>query len=96
MTIRLGFLVVMSKLNEDIIARLDLGEHLVPSSLVDETLRGAAVDGVVVNNDVIVEILLEHHAPTAFLLATGGVLVGHGGVAYHEHGEIVFFVERHA
>ena len=96
MTIRLGFLVVMSKQNEDIIARLDLGEHLVPAAFINKTLGRATVDGVVVNNDVIVEILLEHHAPTAFLFATGGVLVGHGGVAYHEHGEIVFFVERHA
>ena len=95
MALWLGFLVVMSKLDEDVVAGLNFVEHLVPTAFVDETLGGAAVDGMVIHYDMGVEILLEHHTPTAFLFASGGVFVGHGGVAYHEHGEIGFIVERH-
>ena len=42
--IGLGFLVVMAKLDEDVVAWFDLGEHLVPAAFVDETL--GVCDGI--------------------------------------------------
>ena len=83
----LGLLVVVSELDDDVVARLDLGHHTFPSAFVDEREAGASVHGVVVDADALgVEELAQHHAPAPLLLAAGGVLVGHGRVAYHEDG----------
>ena len=85
MPVGLGLLVVMSELDDDIVAGLHLLEHLVPAALVDEALRGAAVDGMVVDGDhLLVEVLLQHHRPAALLFATSGILVGCGRIAYHK------------
>ena len=56
MAVGLGLLVVVSELDNYEVARLHLLQHLVPASLVDERERGAAIHGVVVNDDVVVEV----------------------------------------
>ena len=85
-TIRLCLLVVMTELDDDIITGLYKRHHLFPSTLVNETLGGAAIDGMVINHDMIVKIALQSHCPTSFLLTTGDVLVGSGRVTYNEDG----------
>ena len=38
MAIGLRFLVIMTKLDNDVVTRLNLVEHLLPAALIDETL----------------------------------------------------------
>ena len=58
MTITLGLLVIMSKLDDDIIARTDFLQHLLPTALVIERQRGATIDSMVVNTDRVSEVTL--------------------------------------
>ena len=43
---------------------------VLPTSLVNEALRTATVHSMVVYEDIVVEISLKGHRPTAFLLTT--------------------------
>ena len=81
MTISTGFLVVMTKLDNDVVARLQALEHLIPTPLTDKGERRATVDSVVIDKDVIVEIALKSHAPAALLFAFRDILIGSGRVA---------------
>ena len=89
----LGLLVVVAKLDEHVVARLDAIEHGLPKSAVDERLRRAAVLCVVVHTYILGEAVLEHHAPTAFHIAVGDGLVGHCGVADGEDCDGLVFLE---
>ena len=87
MTVDLRLLVVVAKLNDDIITWAHFLQHPIPSTFVDEGEGGTSIDGMIVDADVLgVKALLEHHAPSTLLLAPCGVFVGHGGIANREDG----------
>ena len=85
-TVRLRLLIVMAKLDDDIVAWFDARKYLIPSAFVDKTLGGTAVDSVVVDEDMIIEIALQSHRPATFLLTARDILVGSGRVANDEDG----------
>ena len=90
MTVWLRFLVVVAKLDDDVVAWTHALQHPIPSALSDEGEGRTSVDCVVVDTDVLtIEALLQHHAPPSFLLAACRVLVGHSGVANHKNGDHV-------
>ena len=81
MAVSLGLLVIVSELDDDVVARFDEREHLVPAFLVDETLGRTSVDGVVVHaHEGGVEVALQHHGPAAFRRTLREILVGSGRV----------------
>ena len=90
MTGRLCLFIVMAKLNEYVIARLNLLQNLIPTTLIKEALRGTAIHSVVINYDEIgIEALLEHHTPATLHLSTSSVLISCGRIAYYEDGGVL-------
>ena len=79
--------VVVAEFDEDIVARLEGGLDLVPEAQVDETLGAAAVLGIVDDLHAVIDEIPEHHAPAAFRISAGQVLVRHGGIAHQVDGE---------
>ena len=70
MTVGLGLLVVMSELDNDIVAGLHALDDLVPMAFIDERARRATVQGTIVHPDIVVEIALQNHSPAALQLAS--------------------------
>lgn len=65
MTVWLRLFVVMSELDEDIIARLNLVQYLLPAALVEEAQGRATVDGMIVYDDLVIETTLQNHSPAS-------------------------------
>ena len=65
MTLWVWLLIIMSELNDNIIARLDFVMHLLPSALIDKTLRTSAIHSMVINENLVIETTLEYHTPTS-------------------------------
>ena len=83
----LGLFIVVSELDDDVVARLDLLQDLVPAAFIHETLGGTAIHGMIVDdNDIFIEVALQGHAPPTLQFTFGEVLVGSGGIADDEDG----------
>ena len=80
--------VVVTELDEDVVAGLHRFIDLVPQAEVAEALGAAAVLGVVDDRDGGgIEEVLEHHAPAALEAGLREVLFGAGAVAHQVDGE---------
>lgn len=69
MTLWVWLLIIMSELNDNIIARLDFVKHLLPSALIDKTLRTSAIHSMVIYENLVIETTLEYHTPTSLRTA---------------------------
>lgn len=81
--------VIVSELEEHIVAGLEHGHHPVPMSESTEALGTPTVTGVIHDLDPIVEEARKDHAPTPFGAAFGHILWGAGAVTAEVYGRIV-------
>jgi len=86
MTVWLRLFVVMSELDEDIIARLDLVQYLLPAALVEEAQGRATVDGMIVYDDLVIETTLQNHTPATLRTRLVIALLGCGRITNHKDG----------
>ena len=86
MSFGIGLLVVVSELDEDVVALPDERKHLVPAAFVYEALGAAAIYGMIVNTYFLRKESRQHLPPASLGVAALQVFVGHGGVANHKYG----------
>ena len=75
------FRVVVTKLDENVVAGFEIGLDIIPEAPVDKTLGAPAVLGIVDHVYSLKEIG-EHHSPAPLGIAFREVFVGHRGVAH--------------
>ena len=85
MPIDRGLFIVMAELDDDIIAGLQLLQHLRPTALVIETQRRASIDGMVVDDHRAGEIVLQGHAPPSLRRTFRQVLLRSGTISYNKY-----------
>ena len=84
-TIREMLLIIMTKLDKNIIAWLHLIKNFLPSTLIQEALGASAVYRMVVNDNLVVEATLQHHTPTTFRTSLIPLLFGSSRVTNNEN-----------
>ena len=86
-----GFLVVVSELDEHVVAFFQFRQHLVPTAFVDKALRAASVDGMVVYHNLFREVAGEHLPPSTLRVSALQRLISHRGVADGKNGNDLLF-----
>ena len=89
-----GFFVVVTELDDDEIARLDRGNHFVPTSFGDEGFCAAPVLRVILYTHRVLEIHLEHLSPAALRIRGDDGFVRHCGIANHVNGDAIGLSHR--
>ena len=89
-----SYTLYVPELDEHIVARTDAGQHLVPTSFVDEALGTASVLCMVIHLHRISKEVLEHHSPTTLGTTLAGVLIGHGRVSYHKDSSLLLTIGK--
>ena len=84
-TVRELLLIIMTKLDDDIIAWLYLIQNFLPSAFIQEALRTSSVYGMIINDNLIVEATLEYHTPTTLRIVSVISLLGSSRVTYDEN-----------
>ena len=84
-TVRELLLIVMTKLDDDIIAWLHLIQNFLPSAFIQEALRTSSVYGMIINDNLIVEATLEYHTPATLRIVSVISLLGSSRVTYDEN-----------
>ncbi len=79
--------VIVTELDQDIIARLHGGINLGPNALIDAAARAQSVFGIIDDLHVAIHEIAEKHAPATLGIAVGEVLVGHGRIPHQMQGE---------
>ena len=69
-------LIVMTKLNHNIVARPQLLEHSLPTSFSNKALRRTSIHSMIAHSHMTVEATLEHHPPPSFRIGQRVLLVG--------------------
>ena len=82
-----GLGIVVAELDEEPVARFQIGLNLFPKAEVDETLGTAPVLRVIDHSYSVVQEILEHHPPSAFRACLCKVLLRHGGIPYRVDGK---------
>ena len=85
--LRLDLFVVVSELDEDVVAGLDGIIDLLPFSFEDEGEGAATVQRMIIDTDVVGKESRQHLSPATFLVVAIKGLVGHGRIADHEDGD---------
>ena len=88
---RIDFLIIMTKLNNDIISRFYSFHHHIPTTFGTETLRASAIHRMILKADSFFEIKRKNLPPTFFRVTSSIWLIRHGGVSDQEKGDFFFY-----
>ena len=70
MTFLIGLLIIMPKLNKNIITRLYFINYYLPQSFINKTFRTPTISSMVFHTNILTEISSQHMAPSTFLITS--------------------------